>query len=148
MGKCILKAAPDRDLYLIWSTVVDNAIWVGDRAELVEHLREDHGDSYYNEKRIDRADQFGSSMLDYGFGRWADEHLPVGEGSPDDGWYHLRRDRLAAYAEALLADDEASAVALLECFHRIGDNEPLARRFLTLDAVGHVRTGPDLHVSS
>lgn len=31
MGRAIVKAAPDRDLYLIWSTVVDNAIWVGTR---------------------------------------------------------------------------------------------------------------------
>lgn len=119
MGQCILKAAPDRDLYLIWSTVVDNAIWVGDRTALVEHLREEYGRSSNFETRIARADRRGSSMLDYGFGRWDDEYLAVGEGSPMDGWYHLRRDRLVAYAEALLAGDDAAAVALLECYERI-----------------------------
>jgi hypothetical protein len=132
VGQAIVKAAKDRDLYLIWSSVVDNAIWVGNRAELLEHLqreyRREHPDSTPNpgkapEDRVARADRTGSSMIDPECYRWDDEALTVMEGSPPDGWYHIRRERLAEYAEALLRDDEAAAVALLECWQRFGDDE-------------------------
>lgn len=127
MGQAIVKAAHDRDLYLIWSSIVDAPVWVGNRAELLEYLwheyRMAHPDSTPNpgkapEDRVARADRTGSSMISPAVYGWDDEALMVGEGSPSDGWYHIRRDRLVAYAEALLADDEAAAVALLECWRR------------------------------
>lgn len=127
MGRFVIKAAKDRDLYLYWSTVVDAPIWVGDRAELADYLqgeyRADHPHSipspgHSPADRIARADRTGTSALDIATGAWDDETLIVMAGSPDDGWYHIRRDRLSDYAERLLADDEAGAQALLECFKR------------------------------
>jgi hypothetical protein len=123
MGRFVVKADRDRDLYLIWSTVVDAPIWVGDRAELVKELwaeyRREHPHSTPNaghgpDARIRRADETGTSALDCDWYGWDDETFMVMAGAPDDGWYHLRRDRLADYAEALLRDDEAGARALLE----------------------------------
>lgn len=130
MGQAIVKAAKDRDLYLIWSSVVDAPVWVGDRAELLEHLwdeyRREHPNStpnpgYGPEDRIARADRTGTSMIDPPVYGWDDDAIIVMEGSPDDGWYHIRRDRLADYAEALLRDDDAAATALLECFERFDE---------------------------
>ena len=120
MGQAIVKAARDRDLYLIWSSEIDNAIWVGLRDGLIEHLRatERQEPGRTAEERVARADRRGTSMLDCDWYGWDHEALTVGEGSPPDGWYHIRRDRLVEYAGALLADDEAAAVALLECWQR------------------------------
>ncbi len=38
MPTFILKVRPDRDLYVGWSTVVDNLTRTGTRAEFLEHL--------------------------------------------------------------------------------------------------------------
>jgi hypothetical protein len=99
------------------------------RAELVEDLsayersygpRGDWGPLTGPEARVARADQYGSSAL-HAFARWDDPSLPVMEGAPRDGWYHIRRDRLVDYAERLLVGDDAGAQALLECWQRHGD---------------------------
>jgi hypothetical protein len=123
VGEAIVKAAKGRDLYLIWSSVVENAIWVGDRTGLLEHLHGDGQPQYPGipsaEDRIVRADETGSSAVAPPAYGWDDKYLRVMEGSPSDGWYHIRRDRLPAYAEALLRGDDAAAVALLECWQRI-----------------------------
>jgi len=64
------------------------------------------------------ADENGSSDRAMAFGWWDDEALLVMAGSPSDGWYHIRRERLVEYAEALLRKDDQAAVALLECWQR------------------------------
>jgi len=121
MGQAIIKAAPDRDLYLIWSSVVDAAVWVGTRAELAGYAVEEygrHGWETYWRDGLDRADDCGTSDRAFKTGAWDDESLRVGEGSPeagrDGGIWYIRRDRLAAYADALLADDDAAGHALME----------------------------------
>lgn len=115
MGQAVVKAARDRDLYLVWSSIVDAPVAVGNRAEMVEYVRQEWRlELERAEAALVRADENGSSDRAIRFGHWDDDTLPVREGSPDDGWYHVRRDRLVAYAEALLRDDEAAATALLE----------------------------------
>lgn len=42
MGEFVVKTAPDVDLYLIWSTVVDSACVIGTRAEILAHLWTDY----------------------------------------------------------------------------------------------------------
>ncbi len=77
------------------------------------------------EAHVARADEHGSSDRAVGFGRWDDEHLSVVSGSPDDGWYHLRRVRLGEYMDALDRDDEAAAQAVLECWERFEGVDPV-----------------------
>jgi hypothetical protein len=122
MGQAIVKAARDRDLYMVWSSVVDAPVAVGSRNQMVEYARQEWRDTPEQaEAALQRADTNGSSDRAMRFGWWDDETLPVMEGSPPDGWYHVRRDRLVDYAEALLHDDDAAAVALLECWQRRDD---------------------------
>jgi hypothetical protein len=114
MGRYLMKCEPDRDLYVEWSSVVDNLTWVGTRAEAL-HLEQT------DEARLARTDLTGTSTL------WKVEGHPV-EGAWDDPTIHvmntdrredriysytLRRSDLAAYAEAYQADDTARAEALL-----------------------------------
>jgi hypothetical protein len=127
MPQIIIKTARDRDQYLIWSTNVDNAVaGPGTREEVKRWLLTKDRTRWTAdevERILERADANGSSDRAVRFGWWDDEFLSVVEGSPNDGWYHLRRDRLADYADALLRDDEAAAVALLECWRRHGEDD-------------------------
>lgn len=124
MGEFVVKAAPDVDLYLIWSTVVDSACYVGTRAEIREHLWDEHRGQHPHElpplgyspdDRMVRTDQHGTSALDPpGLYSWSHEAFHVGEASPCDGrWWELPRTNLVAYAKAIIADDEVAAHALL-----------------------------------
>lgn len=114
MPRYLMKCQPDRDLYVEWTTVCDNATWVGTRAEALRLEQTD-------EERLRRTDETGTSTL------WKVDGYPV-EGAWDDPTiivcnterredriysYTLRREDLTSYAEALLADDTARAEALL-----------------------------------
>lgn len=122
MGQVVVRAARDRDLYLVWSSVVDAPVAVGKRDWMVRYAKKEWrlrpADA---EAALARADRDGSSDRAIRFGWWDDEFLPVVEGSPPDGWYHIRRDRLVSFAEALLREDEQDATALLECWQRFDD---------------------------
>lgn len=125
MGQCIVKVAPDVDRYVVWSSIVDAPVSYSCTREqalawAVEDWRERPDQA---EAHVARADKYGSSDRAVGFGRWDDEHLTVMEGSPDDGWYHLRRDRLGAYMDALDRDDVPAAQALLECWERFDEGD-------------------------
>lgn len=101
--RCILvKAAPDRDLYIGWSNVVEAPTGIWTRAEA-----EAYG---FPPSRLDRADRTGTSSMVPGSGQWDD----IGFIAEQRGW--LRRDRIADYAQALLADNENAAWDLLEPF--------------------------------
>lgn len=126
MGRMIVKAERDRDLYLIWSSVVDAPICIGTRQELLDYYREKEGGDGVRraERAFVQADERGSSAhAGIRAGWWEDEELRVMEGSPDDGWYHLPRARLTEYAEALLRDDDEAAQALLVCWQRHGEDD-------------------------
>lgn len=131
MPSYVVKAAPDEDLYLIWSTIVDCATHIGTRPEIAEHLWSEHRRGHPDcdpkpgtgpDARMARADKTGSSVIEpegaYG---WDDDAFTVMEAAPRDGHrYELPRANLAAYARALLAGDEAAAHALLR---RIPDED-------------------------
>ncbi len=122
MGQAIVRASKDRDLYLVWSSVVDAPVAVGDRSYMLKYAeREWRLSADAAQAAVTRADDNGSSARAIRFGFWDDETLPVMEGSPGDGWYHIRRDRLVQYGEALLRNDEQAAMALLECWRRHDD---------------------------
>lgn len=124
MAQAIVRAAPDSELYLVWSSVVDAPVFVGVRDSIVKYATRDWRlTAAEAEAAVARADADGSSDRVIRFGWWDDDHLPVMEGSPSDGWYHIRRDRLVEYAQALLHDDEQAAVALLECWERHDEAE-------------------------
>jgi len=104
--RCLLiKAAPDRDLYVGWSGVCDMPAGVWSRETAIEYG--------FPPSRLDRADETGSSSR-IGDGAWDDK----GFVAEQRGW--LRRDRLGDYAVEYLHGDREAAFALLEPF----DDEP------------------------
>lgn len=126
MGRMIVKTARGRDQYLIWSSVVDAAVAGPGTREQVAHWLATEDRVRWSpaevERILARADEHGSSAGTRD-GWWDDETLSVGEGSPSDGWYHIRRERLADYADALEREDDAAAVALLECWSRHDEDD-------------------------
>jgi hypothetical protein len=98
----IVKAAPERDLYVGWSNVCEMPAGVWTRAEAIAYG--------FPRSRLDRADANGSSDLSCGDGHWDD----AGFIAEQRGW--LRRDRLGDYAELWLADRQDEAFDLLEPF--------------------------------
>lgn len=116
MGRYLMKCAPDRDLYVEWSSVVDNAVWVGTRSEALRLPQTDP-------ERLDRTDQTGTSTLweTEGYpreGSWDDASIHVSNTERrDDGVisYALSRSDLTAYAQALAENDTVRAEALLRC---------------------------------
>jgi hypothetical protein len=102
--RCLLvKAAPDRDLYVGWSTVCDMPAGVWSRETALEYG--------FPPSRLDRADENGSSSL-IGDGAWDDK----GWVAEQRGW--LRRDRIGEYAVEYLHGDREAAYALLEPFEQ------------------------------
>ncbi|MFE9127051.1 hypothetical protein ACFYOF_16800 [Streptomyces sp. NPDC007148] len=106
----IVKAAPDRDLYIGWSNVCEMPAGTWTREEALAYG--------FPRSRLDRADQNGSSDLSYGDGHWDDK----GFIAEQRGW--LKREHLADYALLWLADRQDEAFDLLEPF----DGETEVRR--------------------
>lgn len=102
----LVKAAPDKDLYVNWSTVCDMPGGVFSRETALEHG--------YPRSFLDRADATGTSAR-HGDGAWGDS----GFVAEQRGW--LRRDRIGEYAVEYLTGDREAAFALLEPFD---DDEP------------------------
>lgn len=121
MGKPIIKAAKDLDLYCEWSSIVDAPTFVGTRAATLAYLTEEYGNTTQvdtPEVWLARADAAGTSAIE-------DPHAPgyTGPltGAWDDtgfiveqrGW--LPRASLARFLQLILDDDVvAAAYALLE----------------------------------
>ncbi|MFF8406938.1 hypothetical protein ACF06P_35585 [Streptomyces sp. NPDC015684] len=99
--RCLLvKVAPDRDLYIGWSTICEMPAGAWTRAEALAYG--------FPRSRLDRADENGSSDLSCGNGHWND----TGFIAEQRGW--LRRDRLGEYALRWLNGRENDAFDLLE----------------------------------
>jgi hypothetical protein len=126
MGRYIIKATKDRDLYMEWSAIVDAPTFIGNRAEILDYLKHEHGHSFdavhKHHERLRRADEAGTSALRDpmapGYtgpldGEWADTGLIVGQ----RGW--LPRDRFAEFLDAYAVDPE-KACTLLDPF----DDDP------------------------
>jgi hypothetical protein len=116
----ILKVTPNRDLYVEWSTIVDDIVRIGIRAEFLEGLATRYPDLLVDlvhspEARLARADAHGTSALPFPgvhplFGGWDDSGLVVEQRGI------LRRADLLAYVAAMEADWPEKAYALLAPF--------------------------------
>jgi oligoribonuclease (3'-5' exoribonuclease) len=102
----IVKAAPDKDMYIGWSNVCEMPVGVWSRETAIAYG--------FPPSRLDRADENGSSDLSCGDGHWDDK----GFIAEQRGW--LPRARLGDYAVEYLHGDREAAYALLEPF----DSEP------------------------
>lgn len=118
MGKQIIKVAPDRDLYVEWSSVVEAPTAWGTRDWMVEHLRATAtGDGWTSpfdqvEQRLRRADKAGTSAFECGCG-WDD----AGEIYMQQGF--LPRRRLGE----LIAQYEAGTEAVSDLLEPFEDEE-------------------------
>jgi hypothetical protein len=103
MPSYVVKAAPDSDLYCIWSTVVDCPTWLFEsRADALMHHE-------INADRMDRADRTGTSSID-GFYGWQDERFHIREVTPDaDHLWYLPRTKLVDFIRSGLETDDDSA---------------------------------------
>ncbi|SHI67083.1 hypothetical protein [Streptomyces sp. 3214.6] len=99
----IVKAAPDRDLYVGWSGIAEGPTGAWTRAEALAYG--------FPRSRLDRADQSGSSALgDYRPGLWDDDGFIAEQRGV------LPRARIGDYAQRYLAGDHSAAFDLLEPF--------------------------------
>ncbi|MFE5140377.1 hypothetical protein ACFRDV_22315 [Streptomyces fagopyri] len=96
----IVKAAPDRDLYIGWSNICEMPSGAWTREEALAYG--------FPRSRLDRADKNGSSDLSYGNGHWND----AGFIAEQRGW--LKRERLGEYAQLWLAGQPEEAFNLLD----------------------------------
>lgn len=103
-GGLILRTSPDRDQYIVWSNIADGPTYVGTRADLLGLAGCNEVDAV--EQRIARADRTGSSSH-LGVGSYADPGMIY----DDRGW--ILRSDLAAFADAIAADDQVAADALI-----------------------------------
>jgi hypothetical protein len=97
----LVKAAPDKDLYVQWSTVCDMPGGVFSRETALEYG--------FPRSKVDHADEHGSSSR-LGDGAWDDK----GWVAEQRGW--LKRDRIGDYAVEYLTGDRQAAYGLLEPF--------------------------------
>ncbi|WP_416976689.1 hypothetical protein [Streptomyces sp. T028] len=99
----IVKAAPDQDLYVGWSSIAEGPTGAWTRAEALAYG--------FPRSRLDRADANGSSALgDYRPGLWDDDGFIAEQRGI------LRRDRIGDYAQLYLSGREDAAFDLLEPF--------------------------------
>lgn len=125
MPRFIMKAAPDENLYVEWSSIVEAPTWLGSRAELAEYLSEHRFDGMGSctahspdelEQRLARVDATGTSIAfrigKYIEGSWEDD----GTIYQQQGW--LPRSRLSEFLHRFLAspDEEPDVADLLDPF--------------------------------
>ena len=93
MPQYIVKADPEADLYVMWSTIVDCPVSWGNRADFSDE----------DPARLERADRTGTSSYD-GFYNWADDEFYVRELGTTHNDYMLPRKNLKAFIECLAED--------------------------------------------
>lgn len=118
MSEFVMKAAPDRDLYVEWSTVIDNWIGMGTRQEMLEHLKDKCRNKsgklphdYRPEVILDRCDRTGTSYMYHSWGSllgsWNVKYLKVG------AEHLLLRSDLGRYVDCILTGDTICRNTLL-----------------------------------
>ncbi|MFF7198260.1 hypothetical protein ACFZAM_31695 [Streptomyces sp. NPDC008079] len=105
MGRAVIRAAPDADLYMVYSTTVQSVTVIGTREELAEEgVRPDE---------FERADRFGSSSYRRR-GYWQSPPLSMTASTRQDSpWYLLERRDFAEYARLMTENQDTEAEALL-----------------------------------
>lgn len=113
MPSFVVKAAPDEDLYAIYSTIVDAFVFIGTRGETRQRLLYEDGINGRPDERMERADLNGTSSRiggpDFEYG-WNDPTIAVREGP---GCGELPRKDLVAYLRAIEAHNLDDAAALV-----------------------------------
>lgn len=116
MGRPVIKAAPDVDLYMEWSSIAEMPRFVGNREDMLLNLHAEFDPQVSDlpEVRLQRADDTGtSSKLEVSGhpaeGAWDDHGLIVGQ----KGW--LPRSKFAEFMR-LWRDNRQAAYKLLEPF--------------------------------
>lgn len=124
MPSYIVKASPDEDFYVMWSTIVDAPIAWGSREDLTREARDPRDVAA---ERFDRADHNGTSAA---WPDWPAEDQPyvwgdsegfmLGEVGPEceDGTYILPRANLRVFCERLETDERGVDTADLLTFER------------------------------
>lgn len=119
----IIKASPDDDVYLVWSTIADGPMYIfeseNDLREFLEQEdgcpcgeRGTHVSTCYL-ARIERAKVRGSSYMAGHLYHWDDDKLIVQDNEHHTGYYELPRARLLEYAQLLHDNRDDEAFALL-----------------------------------
>lgn len=90
MPSYIVKADPDTDLYIMWSTIVDCPVGWGSRADFANE----------DPARLERADRTGTSSHN-GFYNWDDKEFYIRELGTKHEDYMLQRENLKAFMEHL-----------------------------------------------
>lgn len=96
MGRYIMKASKDHDLYVEWSTVVDAPVKWGPAEDFLD----------LNLDRKARCDETGTTMHDPKWGGWDDTGMIVHNLGNRYGFYWLERNKLYDFIEALSANSE------------------------------------------
>ena len=94
MPRYVVKPVPDRDEYIVWSTIVDGITWWGSS----EVLMNENPDVTQN--RIDVADMFGTSAIHGFYGYDVDEFIVqnLDELHDETPWIKVLRKDLYAFA--------------------------------------------------
>lgn len=125
MPHFVMKVDREQDLYVEWSTVVDDILYIGTRAWMLEHLTNEIPAGYTPqqgnspEDRLARADEVGTTAKWY-------EPPPYNGAYDDTGMIvqqlgFLARGDLGKYVAAHLAGDVVAAHALLAPFEDDND---------------------------
>lgn len=104
MPTFIVKPERERDFYVLWSTVVDNVVGVGDTRALLA--------AGEPAERLERANANGTSAHDAETFGWDDpQFLVTNMGRP--GFFWLQRSDLAVFALLLVEDRTDEAMRFL-----------------------------------
>lgn len=116
MSTYLIRTAPDADVYVVWSTVIDGPVYAGTRVEVYDHLLNQAVQRAKPEVLSDLqlAAEAGTS-IQYVLpgescppGAWADDNLQYG------GDRQLPRAKLHEFIELWMQDKDETAEALLE----------------------------------
>lgn len=111
MPSFIVKPKPDEDWYCVWSTIVDCPGHGGTREEILRNVY-----AKATPERLDRADEYGTSMCDPELPRdrqwfgWHDEAFFIREVVPwsEDGIYEVPRVNIRALCERLSKSEDVT----------------------------------------
>jgi hypothetical protein len=120
MPSYIVKPDPDVDLYVRWSTIVDNVTALGTRAQFDHGYKKDllNGiDSDWKPERFERADQTGTSAFDGDYG-WNDRWIMVHNLSVREDRHSgmLSRENFLKYCTLIYEGKQLEAENLVEPF--------------------------------
>lgn len=105
MPTFVVKPERERDFYVLWSTVVDNVVGVGDAATVLGFEGDPGG-------RLSRANEYGTSALDAKSYGWDyGKFIVCNMGRPGAFW--LQRKDLIVFALLLVEDRADEAMRFL-----------------------------------